>query len=76
LETIFDPSYFDKDQPKSWNSSKRYLSSDKKGNFSSMTNSNLELTKNNFGIEYLGEDSTLELVEVDFKPFWLGIGTN
>jgi hypothetical protein len=44
---------FDKDQPKSWNSTKRHLFNEEVGNFSSTTNSNLELAGNNFGLEYL-----------------------
>jgi hypothetical protein len=36
------------------------------GNFSSMTNSNLELAMNNSNLKYLMKDSTLKLVEVDY----------
>jgi hypothetical protein len=71
LETIFGPSNFGKNQMKIWNSTKRHLSNNAFGNFGLATNSNLESTRNNFGLEYSTKDSTQESIVVDFEFFGL-----
>jgi hypothetical protein len=60
---------FNKNPPKNWNSTERHLFNKTIGNFDSIINSNLESAKNNFGVEYPIEDSTLESVGVDSKLF-------
>jgi hypothetical protein len=70
LKIIFGPLIFDKDQQKSWSSTKQHHSDEAIGNFGSITNSNLDSTMNNFGLEYSLKDSTLEVV---FGFFWFGI---
>jgi hypothetical protein len=71
LETIFGPLNFDKNQPKSWNSTKRHLFDNAIGNFGLVTNSNLESTRNNSDLEYSTKYSTRESIEVDFEFFGL-----
>jgi hypothetical protein len=54
---------------KSWDSTKRYLSNKPNGIFGLATNSNLKLAKNNFGLKYPIDKSTLESIEGDFTFF-------
>jgi hypothetical protein len=50
---------------------KRHLSNKAVGNFDSTINSNVEFGRNDFGLEYFIEDSTLKLDGVDFELFGL-----
>lgn len=58
--------FFGKDKPKNWDSIVRDKDS------SSITNSNLELERTNFGLEYSTKDYTPELIGVDSELFKVG----
>lgn len=71
MTTIFGQSNSSRKQSKRRNYTEWYLFRKAVGDFSSTTNFNLKSAKNNFNLEYLIMDSTLELIEVDFEHFSL-----